>query len=481
MTDSFLWHDYEAFGINPRIDRPAQFAAVRTNAALEIIGEPVQWYCQPGADMVPDPQACLITGITPQQALKLGLPEHQFAQQIQQQMMQPRTCTVGYNSLRYDDEMTRFLLYRNCIEPYQREWSGGNSRWDLLDVMRLAYALRPQGICWPRNDQGEVSFKLEQLSQANHIDHAQAHDALADVQATLALARLLRQAQPRLYQFALNLRAKSQVLQHLAVGQYRPLLHVSGRFPAAQGCLAVVLPLAVHPLHQNEVILYNLMHSPKPWLSASVEQMQADLFTPSAERVAEQQRLPLKTIHLNRCPMVAPLTLLDDALCQRWGIDRASIDMHRQMLLQNPHLIQRLCQVFAQPAAWPQQDIDTQLYQGFISKADQARMQQLTRLVAADYGQLQFEDPRLQQLLIRLKARNYPDQLSTQERAQWQERCLFCYQSTQAGGSLTLEQALKQAQQQVQQHASEPAQAVLQYLLMQQQQARSWQQSLESV
>ncbi|HMT59169.1 MAG TPA: exodeoxyribonuclease I, partial [Ottowia sp.] len=248
---TFVWHDYETFGTHPRRDWPAQFAAIRTDAELNEIGEPLMLYCQPPQDRLPEPEACLITGITPQECAAKGLPEHQFAARIHAALAQPGTIGVGYNSIRFDDEVTRFLLWRNLIEPYGREWRDGCSRWDLLDVMRCAHALRPEAIEWPQGEDGLTSFKLERLTAANGLAHEMAHDALSDVRATIALARLLRQHQPKLFDFCLALRRKDRVAEELGLPttlrDARPFLHVSGRFGAARGCIAVMAPLAMHP------------------------------------------------------------------------------------------------------------------------------------------------------------------------------------------------------------------------------------------
>jgi exodeoxyribonuclease-1 len=207
MADtSFYWHDYETFGAVPRRDRPAQFAGVRTDAELNELAEPLVLHCRPADDTLPEPEACLITGIVPQHCQRHGVSEAEFAAAIEQQLAQPGTVGVGYNSIRFDDEVTRFLFWRCLIDPYAREWQHDCGRWDLLDVMRCAWALRPEGLNWPRNDAGTASFRLEDLSRANALDHANAHDALADVRATLALARLLKRAQPKLWDFCLSLR-----------------------------------------------------------------------------------------------------------------------------------------------------------------------------------------------------------------------------------------------------------------------------------
>src|SRR5574343_817826 len=239
MSHTFLWHDYETFGARPRLDRPAQFAAIRTHADLNEIGEPAMLYCQPAPDYLPDPESCLITGITPQVCLEQGVPEHTFAARIEAELAQPGTIGVGYNTIRFDDEVTRHLFWRNLMDPYAREWQNGCGRWDLMDVLRMAYALRPEGIAWPKKPDGRPSFKLEDLTRANGIGHEAAHDALSDVRATIGMARLLKQAQPKLFDFALALHKKDRVMAEIGLpalpGEARPFLHVSGMFPPEQG------------------------------------------------------------------------------------------------------------------------------------------------------------------------------------------------------------------------------------------------------
>ncbi|MCB2019880.1 MAG: exodeoxyribonuclease I, partial [Burkholderiaceae bacterium] len=321
-STSFFWHDYETFGVVPRRDRPAQFAGVRTDAELNEIAEPVMHYCQPAPDFLPDPESCLLTGIVPQTCLERGLRESEFAAAIERELAQTGTIGVGYNSIRFDDEVTRFLFWRNLIDPYAREWQNDCSRWDLLDVMRCVYALRPEGIEWPRLEDGRVSFKLEQLAAANGVEHLAAHDALSDVRATIALARRVKSAVPRLWDFCLKLRRKDAVWAE--IGQGRPFLHVSGRYPAERGCLAVVWPLAAHPTNKNELIVWDLAHDPRELEGLDAAAIRARLFVRQDELPEGTRRLPIKTVHVNKSPIViGNLRTLDDARAGQWGIDIA--------------------------------------------------------------------------------------------------------------------------------------------------------------
>ena len=325
-SHTFLWHDYETFGAVPRRDRPSQFAAIRTDAELNEVGEPLMLYCQPAPDYLPSPEACLITGITPQQCLERGIPEHRFAAAIERAFSQPGTIGVGYNTIRFDDEVTRFMFWRNLIDPYAREWQNDCGRWDLLDVVRLTYALRPDGIEWPKKADGSQSFKLEDLARANGLFHEAAHDALSDVRATIALARLIRDKQPKLFDFAFGLHRKDRVAAELGLPatreSARPFLHVSGMFPAERGCLAVMWPLASHPTNKNELLAWDLSHDPGELRDLDVDTLRLRLFTRSAELPEGVQRLPLKGIHLNKSPMVVGnLRTLAPAMAERWGVD----------------------------------------------------------------------------------------------------------------------------------------------------------------
>ena len=320
MSDTFYWHDYETFGADPSRDRPVQFAGLRTDADLNIIGEPLVIFARPANDFLPHPQACLITGITPPQALVEGLPESEFMHRIHRELSRPGTCGVGYNSLRFDDEVTRYTLYRNFYDPYAREWQNGNSRWDIIDMVRATCALRPEGIEWPLREDGLPSFRLEELTAANGISHEAAHDALSDVHATIALARLVKERQPRLYDYVLNNRDKRSVLALLDVAAMKPVLHVSGMFGGQRHNIALIVPLALHPTNRNEIICFDLSADPQMLFDLGVEQLQALLYARKDDLPEGTQRPGLKSIHINRCPIIVTAKMADPATAARLGI-----------------------------------------------------------------------------------------------------------------------------------------------------------------
>lgn len=418
---TFYFHDYETFGVNPRRDRPSQFAGIRTDEGFNPQGVPSVAYCQPAPDFLPDPLACIITGITPQIALDKGVREAEFAALIHAQLAQPQTCALGYNTLRFDDEVTRHLLYRNLYDPYAREWQNGNSRWDLIDLVRTARALRPEGIQWPEVE-GRPSFKLEHLSAANGLLHEAAHDALSDVYATIALAKLLKAKQPRLFEFVWHNHGKQAAAGLLGLGTYQPLLHVSEKYPSARGCLAVVVALAAHPANSNGVVVFDLGADPAPLLELSAEAIRQRLYTATADLPEGEARIPLKTVHLNKSPVLAPMSALRPQDAERWSIDLPRCSAHLETVKNAVGLAEKLREVFA-PKDLAQSDVDVALYDGFIGDRDRNTLARLRVLSPHQLAQARagFDDPRLPELLFRYRARNWPETLTIDETRRWQD------------------------------------------------------------
>ena len=429
---SFYWHDYESFGVDPRRDRPAQFAGQRTTLGLEPIGEPLSIYCQPSRDLLPHPEACLITGITPQKAEAEGLPEPAFIARIQQELAAPGTCGVGYNNLRFDDELTRHALWRNFFDPYAREWRNNCSRWDIIDVVRLVYALRPEGIEWPRREDGAPSFRLEELAEANGLSKARAHDALSDVHTTIALARLLKRKKPKLVDFVFANRDKRSARALLDPEAPRMVLHVSQRFPAATGCISPVLPLAPHPVNNNAVICFDLRHDPGDLLELPPDELFDRLFTPVEDLPEDVQRLPLKAVHLNRCPVLAPVSTLKGVHTERLALDMARCEQHAQRLLAELESVRATAvELFAAQDSAPSADPEQGLYDGFVGDDDRRRCEEIHSLDGAGLKALgsPFADPRLNEMLWRYRARHFPESLDAIEAAEWvqwrEKRLLF--------------------------------------------------------
>ncbi|WP_437217182.1 exodeoxyribonuclease I [Pectobacterium sp. LFLA-215] len=419
---TFFIHDYETFGKHPARDRPAQFAGVRTDMDFNIIGEPLVIYCRPADDYLPEPEAVMITGITPQVALTKGVNEAEFARQIHDAFSVPGTCIMGYNNIRFDDEVSRNIFYRNFYDPYAYSWQNGNSRWDLLDALRACYALRPEGIVWPENDDGLPSFRLEHLTKANGISHEQAHDAMSDVYATIAMAKLFKQAQPKLFEYLFTLRNKNKISALIDIPQMKPLVHVSGMFGAARSNTSWVVPLAWHPDNRNAVIMCDLAGDMTPLLELDSAALRERLYTRRDALEADQSAVPLKLVHINKCPVLAPANTLRPEDAERLGIDRQRCLDNLALLRSNASVREKVVELFAEaPAFAASDDVDLRLYDGFFGDADRMAMKIIQETAPQNLPALDltFADNRLEPLFFRYRARNFPGTLDDSEQQRW--------------------------------------------------------------
>lgn len=424
---SLYFHDYETFGTHPAFDRPAQFAGIRTDLNLNIIEDPLVIYCKQSADYLPNPEAVLITGITPQETLQKGCCEAEFTQAIHSAFSVPNTCILGYNNIRFDDEVTRNILYRNFYDPYAYSWKNGNSRWDLLDIVRACYALRPTGINWPINENGYASFRLEHLSQANNINHEHAHDAMSDVYATIEMAKLIKQQQPKLFDYFFQLRNKNKVSELIDIMGMSPLVHVSGMLGAYRGNTTLIAPIIWHPNQPNAVVVCDLTGDIELLLSLTAEQIQERLYTKSEDLAENESRIPLKLVHINKCPVLATAKTLSADNAKRLKINLERCNENLAKLRLNQHILQDKMQiVFSEKPLYNENsDVDGQIYQGFFDGYDRSLCDLIRQTEANCLDSLTINphDPRLKTLFFRYKARNYPNSLNQYEKIQWQDHC----------------------------------------------------------
>ena len=428
-VETLYWHDYETSGASPAIDRPWQFAGLRTTTDLEIIGDPLTVYAKPALDVLPHPAAVRITGISPFEAEEKGLSEQGFIARIHDELAQPGTCGVGYNSLRFDDEVTRFTLWRNFYDPYAREYSRGNSRWDLIDVVRCFYALRPDSLNWPKRTDGAPSFKLEDLTAANGLEHGAAHDAMSDVTATLALARALRSADAALFDELLSMRFKARVEALIDTNAVTPLAYVSGLMGTERACLGVIAPLAVHPEYKSDIICADLSRDPE-FLSLTPVEIQARLFAKGDELASPSDRPGLMTIKVNKAPVLLPMQQITADIAARLGLDGDTLRRNLATLRKaredrGSEFTQHLQSVYRGGPKTTDLNPDTALYGAFLPNSDRRLIQEVQESSPAELRdrRFAFTDRRLPELLFRYRARNWPEILTDREQATWQEHC----------------------------------------------------------
>ncbi len=451
MASSILWYDLETFGIDPRHDRIAQFACIRTDENLQEIDEPIKLYCKPPMDYLPSPAACMVHGISPQTAFELGLCEYDFALQLLKEFSRPGTIAVGYNSINFDEEFIRHLLYRNLFDPYAREYADGNSRWDIINLLRAAHDFRPEDIVWPRDEAGKPLFKLEALSKANGLEHSAAHDALSDIRATIALARLVRERQRRLYDWYYSHRKRESLKPLINLSARRMLLHTSAEYSSPRGCSTLIAPVGIDPANRNQLIAIDLRFDPGELVSLSAEEIRARVFTKAGE--SDKPRVPLSRIRLNHCPFLAPLSTLSKEAEERLGLDREVCAKRLAFIGSSLGLVDTLMRVFDEPMPAPASDEpELSLYSGgFMPPADRAKLERFHADLAKGKKSLEglmglkrslfaakFKDERILRLAGRLFARNFPETLSESERLKWRDFCLARIQFPSSEGATEL-------------------------------------------
>jgi len=419
---TFFWYDYETFGLSPKTQRIAQFAGIRTDENLRIIDEHM-FYCKPTYDCLPTPEACLVTGITPQTCEKNGLIEKTFISKINKEFSAPETCIVGYNSINFDDEFTRYTLFRNFIDPYAWHWQKGNSRWDILNVARFCYALKKDNsLKWAYDENNKPVFKLDKLAPANDIEHSDAHDALADVKATIGIARKIKLTQPKLFDYALSLRDKKEVSRKIEL--FSPLLHTSGIYPAKHSCTRLTTALAYHPEYSDRVLVFNLEQDPSLITELETEELRALIFSKKLPKGFE--RLSIKELAFNKSPMFVPnVYKLENKITKQLKIDIDKCMNNLSFIKENQTQIsEKIKSVYANDTERkPSKDVDQSLYDNFIDKADRIVCNKIQNLTSEELKNFQpkFNDKKLLNLLRNYKARNFPETLTEIEQEKWFE------------------------------------------------------------
>ncbi len=423
MSQTFFFYDLETSGLSARDDRIMQFAGIRTDMDMNPIGESYNILVRLNDDTLPSPDALMVTGISPQKTVEEGYSEAEFAKILINEIFTEDTIVVGFNNIRFDDEFIRHLLWRNFYDPYAWSWRDGRSRWDLLDVVRMTRALRPEGISWPVDKDGKATNRLELLSKENGISHESAHDALSDVEALIDITKLIKEKQPQLYSYLLEMRDKKKVQQLVNVDDKKPFVYTSGRLDNEYAKTTVAFPLTVGK--NGNVVVYDLRYDPAPFLDLTSEQLAKKLYAKWEERKDPAfEKLPVKEMQYNRAPAVAPLGVLEQQ--DGWKaiqLDLKTVEKHKAALLAAPHFAENIRSLFEKRSDFKKSpDPEAQLYDGFLQDRDTLRVETVRNAdeqALADYHP-EFVDERLSPLLLHYKARNYPKTLAENETHEWE-------------------------------------------------------------
>lgn len=419
----FLFYDLETSGLNPLADRIMQFAGIETDSSLQPTGRQFNFLVKLTDDILPSPEAILTTGITPQKTVEEGYSEPEFAKLLMTEIFSPDTIIVGYNNIRFDDRFIQNLLWRNFYDPYEWGWSQGRSKWDLLDVVRMTRALRPDGIKWPFNEVGEPVNTLELLSKQNNILQRQAHDALSDVEALVGLAKLIRTKQPQLFDYLLKMRDKKLIKQLVNLDDKKPFVYSSGRLDKEFAKTTVAFPLTSAP--NNNLAVYDLRYDPTPYLDLKATDIQEILFGQQETPFEERKKIPVKQFQYNHAPAVAPLTVLSQqAGWEKVQLTESTIKNNLNKLLERPDFAENVRTAFEnRPAHDQSENVEERLYEGFVGTSDKEIISTVPNMSATELADFhpEFLDERLDQLLFLYKAHHYPESLTKTELTVWIE------------------------------------------------------------
>lgn len=418
---TFYFYDVETSGFSPKLDRVMQFAGQRTNMDLKPMGKPDNLLIKMTPDVLPEPSAVLVHRITPQKTLAEGVTESEFSKYLTSQVSAKDTIIVGYNNIRFDNDFIRFTLWRNFQDAYEWSWKNNCSTWDLLDVVRMTRALRPDGIKWPFAPDGKPTNSLEYISAVNKLEHVDAHDAMSDVKASIAVARLLKQKQPKIFDFLLNIRSKHKVAP--LVTKAEPLIYTSGRYPSEYEKTTIAV-IAAEKSDKSSALMYDLRIDPVEFKDLSA----LDLAKRWADHSEGAPYFPLKLLQYNRCPAIAPLSVLDENSVKRLQIHKEVIENHLKKLHKAKGFGDKLLE--ALDNMWPprqpdlvidEQKVDAQLYDGFVKDEDKTKMSVVRAAKPDELSELNldFQDGRLRALLPLYKARNFADELTDSEKLDW--------------------------------------------------------------
>lgn len=425
MSASFYFYDLETSGLNPRDDRIMQFAGQCTDLDFNSIGEPQNILVQLADDTLPSPSAIMVTGITPQSTLADGMTEREFCEYFMTEIATPDTTIVGYNSVRFDDEFMRHTLWRNFYDPYEWQWLDGRSRWDLLDVVRLTRALRPEGIKWPVTEDGHSTNRLELITKLNGIEHTHAHDALADVVALIEVTKLIKKHQPQLFDFLYNLRNKREVMNLVDPEHPKPFVYASGRYPSQYEKTTVAYPVAQG--ENGTVYVYDLRYNLDDLLEQEAAARAAGTINfdkPWHERDPwEKNYVPIvKKLQYNRCPAVAPLGVLEKGNSwKKIGLMNEQVERNLKSLLKHPEFVERVTASTKRDFP-PAVDPEGALYDGFLDEHDRLLCSVVRNNTAEDLADFHphFSDERLPGLLLHYKAKSFPTSLAPDEVERWE-------------------------------------------------------------
>ena len=415
---TFFFYDLETSGLSSSDDRIMQFAGQRTSLDLKPIGEPFNILVKLNDDTLPSPGAILTTKITPQKTLAEGIQENELAKILSDEVFHMNTIAVGFNSIRFDDKFVQHLFWRNFYDPYEWQWRDGRSRWDMLDVVRMTRALRPEGINWPVTEEGKPTNRLELITKLNGISHESAHDALSDVNALIDVTKLIKDRQPKLFSYLFKMRDKREVKSLVNLKAPTAFVYTSGRYGSKHNFTTVAFPLFLNK--KGNAVVFDLRIN----LDELLEKIHSDEDL-KKKKLSDALFPAIKELAFNRCPAVAPLGVLDqESGWEKIDLTRETVTKNLEILKSHSDILKQLKVEFdSDEFENKSPDVESSLYDSFAPETDRVRIAAVRSGTANSLADFHpnFDDERLSELLVHYKAKNFPMSLTDTESKQWQE------------------------------------------------------------
>jgi len=388
---AFAFYDFETTGTSPAFDQPLQFAAILTDDDFNEV-ERVNLRCRLAPHILPSPMAMAVTGVTPDQMLDPALPSwFEFAAQLRDliERWAPATWT-GYNSIAFDEEVLRQTFYQNLHPNFYETQFNGNDRLDLMKAVYVVWTRAPEILKWPTGEKGQIVFKLDQLAPLNGFTSHNAHDALGDVEATIHLAKIIRDTSPDLWASILRNRDKHDVKERLITGRAMALVERFGGPPREFiGCFC-----GFQEGSPNRAGFFNVAAAdPADYLDADDEKL---------DEAVGKSPITIRALAINKFPSMFELKDVDPEVTRRAGL-----------IASNPGFCERVGKALTRrfADAEPPEQVEQRIYQGFYSQSDQMALRGFRD---ADWPKRMeliksFEDARLRYLGLRLAMIEQPE------------------------------------------------------------------------
>lgn len=429
---SFVFFDTETTGLKHGFDQIVHFAAIRTDANLKEIDRFEARSCLL-PHVLPHPAALRTNGLPIGRLLDANLPSHyDMVRAIRQRLLSwSPSIFLGYNSIRFDEEMLRHALFQT-LHPAYLTSNHNNSRADVWGLVMAAAAVSPACLNVPIDPEGRPIFRLEQLALANDVAHEQAHNALSDVVATLELCRLVHQRSPELWQRFVRFSKKATVGDFVEAEDGFMLTE----FFANQAYHAPVVCIGRDPDQANGRFCLSLNGDVDRFAAMTDDELRAEL---------AQKPCPVRRLRINAAPTLtalydAPEVMLD-------GVDIDAIEAQARRVKDDPALCSRLVSAYiaAREPRIPSRHVEARLYDGFPGPQDEARMVEFHDAEWEDRLSIiqSFDDERLRFFGLRLLYFEARSVLPEALRLKLEHALSGRLVDADAGG-LTLEQALRE-------------------------------------